>query len=324
LEKILVIQTAFTGDVILATSVLEHLHKENQDAKISILIRKGNEELFTNHPFVETVYIWNKKERKYRHLFQLLLQIREKRFSKVINLQRFASTGFLTIFSGASERIGFSENPFSFLYTRRISYHQLLEKKVPELQRYGRLIGLETDDSVIQPRIYPFENCLPEGISEPFVVLAPGSVWRTKMLPEEKWKELCQKIPVGVQIVFIGSGKERDLCDAIIKNSGKESQSINLAGRLRLLQSAYVMSKARMNYTNDSAPMHLATAMSAPLTAFFCSTVPEFGFAPHYEGARIIETQDKLLCRPCGLHGKSSCPERHFRCGYGIAIPGTE
>jgi heptosyltransferase-2 len=77
---------------------------------------------------------------------------------------------------------------------------------------------------------------------------------------------------------------------------------------------------AQMNYVNDSAPLHLASAMNAPVTAFFCSTIPAFGFGPQSANATIIETTIKLDCRPCGLHGYKACPKGHFKCAESIDI----
>ncbi len=78
------------------------------------------------------------------------------------------------------------------------------------------------------------------------------------------------------------------------------------------------MKGAGMNYMNDSAPMHMASAVNAPTNAVFCSTVPSFGFGPLSDGARVIETEETLSCRPCGLHGKKQCPLDHFNCAYQI------
>jgi heptosyltransferase-2 len=91
-----------------------------------------------------------------------------------------------------------------------------------------------------------------------------------------------------------------------------------LAGSLSYLQSAALMSRAVMNYVNDSAPMHFASAMNAPVTAVYCSTVPEFGFGPLSDNRHIVEISQSLYCRPCGLHGYSECPEKHFRCALEI------
>lgn len=69
-----------------------------------------------------------------------------------------------------------------------------------------------------------------------------------------------------------------------------------------------------MNYVNDSAPLHLASAVNAPVTAVFCSTVPAFGFTPLSDFSKIVETKHELDCRPCGLHGFHACPKGHFKC----------
>jgi len=58
--------------------------------------------------------------------------------------------------------------------------------------------------------------------------------------------------------------------------------------------------------------------MNAPVTAFYCSTVPWFGFGPLSEKSIIAETSEKLDCRPCGLHGYRQCPKGHFKCATTI------
>ncbi len=97
--------------------------------------------------------IWNKKENKNKNLFRLLKKIRKEKYDKVINLQRFASTGMLTAFSGAKEKIGFDKNPLSFLFTKKIK-HDLSNKK-HEVERNNELIAHFTDDSFTKPRLYP-------------------------------------------------------------------------------------------------------------------------------------------------------------------------
>jgi heptosyltransferase-2 len=91
-----------------------------------------------------------------------------------------------------------------------------------------------------------------------------------------------------------------------------------LAGQLSLLQSAALMSKAKRNFVNDSGPLHLCSAMDAPVTAVFCSTIPSFGFGPLSKDSKVVQTALGLACRPCGLHGRKECPEGHFKCGTSI------
>src|SRR5262249_1470342 len=120
-------------------------------------------------------------------------------------------------------------------------------------------------------------------------------------------------------VYLIGSHQDFELCESILKNiSSEKSNVFNLAGKLSFLESAALMKNAKMNYVNDSAPMHLASAVNAPVTAVFCSTVPSFGFGPLSDASRIVETKAELTCRPCGLHGFMACPQGHFKCAWTI------
>jgi heptosyltransferase II len=80
------------------------------------------------------------------------------------------------------------------------------------------------------------------------------------------------------------------------------------------------MKNAVMNFVNDSAPMHMASAVDAPVTAVYCSTLPSFGFGPKSTKSFIVEIEEELPCRPCGLHGRRSCPKKHFKCALNINI----
>ena len=113
-KNILVIQTAFIGDAILASSVLEKLHLFFPQAKISLLVRKGNETLYQEHPFLSTLLVWNKKEGKYKSLFKLLKTVRVHKFDTVINLHRYASSGFITAFSKSAYTSGYDKNENGF------------------------------------------------------------------------------------------------------------------------------------------------------------------------------------------------------------------
>jgi heptosyltransferase-2 len=147
-------------------------------------------------------------------------------------------------------------------------------------------------------------------------------VWFTKQFPKEKWVELINLLPESKMVFLLGSAADRVLCDAIkteLRNTKPEC-IFNLAGQLSFLESAALMKDAQMNYVNDSAPMHMASAMNAPVTAVFCSTIPSFGFTPLSDVAKIVETAKKLDCRPCGLHGYQACPQGHFHCAWSIDV----
>ena len=89
---------------------------------IHFLVRKGNEGLLANHPAIDRVWVWDKRNHKHRHLLQLIQKLRKIRFSLVFNLQRFGSTGFLTWRLRADQKVGFSQNPFAFCYDKKIRH----------------------------------------------------------------------------------------------------------------------------------------------------------------------------------------------------------
>jgi heptosyltransferase II len=321
LERILIIQTAFIGDVILATPLAEKLHHLFPLAKIDFLIRKGNETLFENHPFINEVIIWNKKEHKTRNLFRIRKQIKFKKYDLIINAHRFASSGFLTTFSGARKTSGFSKNPFSFLFSHKVKHHiGKADHPVHEVDRNLSLIDFLGNNERFLPKLFPSEKTFEKirNFETPeYICIAPASVWFTKQYPSEKWIELITSFDEKYRIYIIGSESDQVLCNEIIMDSNRK-EIFNLAGKLSFLETAALMQDAVMNYVNDSAPLHIASAMNAPVTAVFCSTVPAFGFGPLSDKSYIAETGQAMECRPCGLHGFKTCPENHFECAYSI------
>ena len=319
--KFLIIQTAFIGDVILATSLIEKLHEDYPEARIDMLVRKGNEKLLEYHPFIHEIIIWDKKAGKYRSLIKTIKKIRKNKYDHLINCQRFASSGIISLFAKAKIKSGFKKNPISFCYDYARE-HEIGNGKHEIERNYELIRHIAKNHHIPKPELYPSKinftksKAFTEG---QYIVMAPASVWYTKQLPIEKWLELIEKTQKKYNIYLVGSPDDKNICNKIIQHvSGKKP--VNLAGKLSLLDTAAMMKNAKMNFVNDSAPLHLATAMNAPVTAFFCSTVPEFGFGPLSEVSVIAQTEKNLDCRPCGLHGKKECPQGHFKCALTIDI----
>ncbi len=324
MKRILVIQTAFLGDAVLVTSIVEKLHAFHPDAAIDLVVRKGNDGLFDGHPFLGTLHIWDKRNGKTRDLFRLISELRKTRYDHIINAQRFFSTGLMTVLARGLEKVGYDKNPLCFLFSRKAKH--VIGDGRHEVDRLNALIAHLTDEARPLPKLHPAQRHADEAhghmttwahdhMRHGYVCIAPASVWYTKQWPTEKWIELIQALPSDLRIYLIGAPGDQALCELIARGS---ERGFVLAGKLSLLGTASLMSRARMNYVNDSAPLHIASAMNAPVTVVFCSTVPAFGFGPLRENGRVIETSEKLRCRPCGLHGYKACPEGHFKCALTI------
>lgn len=316
MNRILIIQTAFIGDVILATSLIERVHQSFPSASIDFVLRKGNEGLFAGHPFLRRTIIWDKKQGKYTSLFLIIKEIRKERYDCVINLQRFLSTGLLTVFSGGKKTIGFDKNPLSLLFSKR--YPHVIDTtkgSVHEIDRNLSLLsGLVNIEGRTLPKLYPrpedFEKVRTSG---KYITISPASVWFTKQYPLDKWMKVTNLANPEYTVFLLGGKSDLETCQWIKERSTHKHIEI-MAGKLSFLESAALMKGAVRNYVNDSAPLHIASAVNAPVTAVFCSTVPAFGFGPLSSDSKIAEIEGKLYCRPCGLHGYKACPESHFKC----------
>jgi heptosyltransferase-2 len=311
MRRILVIQTAYIGDAILATSILEKLHAFYPQAQLDFLVRKGNETICQDHPFLHRVVIFDKSSRL-KNIWKLIWNLRKEKYDLVINIQRYFTTGVITVFSGGRETVGFSKNPLSFLFTHRVKHeYGTKENPILEIQRTQNLIARYTDDIALKPKLYPKPTTMV--LKKPYICMAPFSVWFTKRYPEKHWAELVRLLAPKYTVYIMGGVSDKEGCERIIQLS-RSSNVESLAGKLNLLESAGVMKDAVMNFVNDSAPLHLTTAVNAPCAAFFCSTAKVFGFIPLSDRSFVFEAEEYLSCKPCGLHGHQACPVGHFKC----------
>ena len=316
--RILIIQTAFLGDVVLATALLESIHAAYPEAQLDMLVRAGNQGLLAGHPYLRNVLVWDKR-RKWASWWALLRKVRASRYGMLVCVQRFASMGMFAALAGARHTAGFAKNPLSIFFDTRAPH--LIAEGVHEVDRnHGLLTSLPLCFPA-RPRIYPDEaaqaQAAPWHQAGPYVCVAPASVWFTKQWPSWQWARLIAGLPPHLIVYLIGSPADEALARQIIALAGRQNVT-SLCGQLSIMGSAALIARAQLTYCNDSGPLHLASATNAPVAAVFCSTVPAFGFGPLSDQRHIIQEATGLPCRPCGLHGHSVCPRGHFLCARTI------
>lgn len=308
MKKVLFIQTAFIGDAVLGTAVVEAWAADQVETHV--LVRKGNEIFYQTHPKVKKVWIWDKSQ-KWKSWWSILKSIRNESFDEVYVAQRFFSMGLLTLLSKAKRKVGYHQGWWSRWFDARVQHRW--GGGVHEVDRLMDLIG---KNKRVLPKIYPsasdYEKVLPLQ-SERYITVSPSSVWATKQAPASVWEEVVKRHPVETVYILGGPADIEHL--KAISSQWNHDRKIIMAGQLSLLESAVLMKNATMNYVNDSGPLHLCSAMDAPVTAFFCSTIPDFGFGPLSSLQVVLENNEHLSCRPCGMHGKKHCPLGHFACG---------
>jgi heptosyltransferase-2 len=321
ISRILIIQTAFLGDVILCTPLIKAAKKLSPDPSISFLLIPETRNILENNPHLNEILVYDKKgkEKGLKNLFRIVRRIKKKSFDLAIIPHRHIRSALLAYLAKIPQRIGFDKSTGSFLFTQSVTYQNNLH----EVDRNLRLLkDFSHDLSDAAPELFPSSEDFSyasqllqnAGVKENdrLVGIAPGSVWATKRWLPERFAEVSDLLmkKARVKVVFLGSEQDGKLCSAIANLM--EEEPVILAGRTTVLQSAAVISKCKVILSNDSAPVHIASAMKRPVVEIFGSTIPEFGFGPYGEGHIIIEK--KMECRPCGIHGKNKCPKKHFKC----------
>lgn len=332
LKKILIIQTAFIGDVVLATSLIKQTKELFTDSTIDFLLRKGNQSLLKENPNIRNIICWDKKKGKYKNLLLLAINARKEQYDIVLNIQRFTSSGIFLLICGAKNKVGFDKNPLSYFFHHRIK-HQIPHidpsgEILHEVQRNSLLLSpfrkQNEKPQLIRPEIFfsqeenrKVSTIQERALDKEYLVIAPSSVWFTKQWHKDKWIELCQKLDYKYHIFLIGGPDDSKYVESI---SNHIENKTNLCGELTLTESALLMRRAKRVFVNDSAPLHLASSVNAPTTAIFCSTVKSFGYFPLSEESKLFQVNEDLACRPCGLHGKKQCPLGHFKCSMLIDV----
>jgi heptosyltransferase II len=306
---ILVIQTAFLGDVVLTTPLISALAERH--GPVDVLTTPAAGSLLETHPGVRSVIRYDKHgaDRGVRGILRLASELRNRRYSMIYLPHRSARSALLALLSGARERIGFSDSSAAISYTRRVPR----PRAGHEVERLLALAGAAGEPRAVSLGLTAEDHAAAERwldshrIAPGFLALAPGSIWGTKRWPY--YAELAAR--TDRRCVILGGADDIPLADAIV--AAAPGRVASAAGALDLRVSAAVISRAGVLVTNDSAPLHLATAVGTPVVALFGPTVPAFGFGPRGR-SDVALGRDGLACRPCSKHGPERCPLGHHRC----------
>lgn len=311
-KKVLVIQTAFIGDIIMSTPLFKGIRQACPDAEIDVVVNSRYAHLLANNPYISRVMDFDKSRRKLWNLFKLIRTIRKNHYDVALSMQIHLSSSLMMFLGGIRKRIGF---PRQALITHPV-------EAVPGLhirERAGLLLNrLQEGTYDLQTQLFP--SLRDEEVAGQFLRdtgkfrlgIAPGSVWETKKWPKDYYMEVIRQLAGTVEIYLIGGGPDDiSLCKEIVERTAARF-IYDTSGKLTLLQSTALIARLDLLLCNDSAPMHMANAVKTNVLAIFGPTVRQFGCYPYQPGDRLIDIE--LYCRPCSKHGGNTCPEGHFRC----------
>jgi heptosyltransferase-2 len=320
--RVLVIQTAFIGDIVLATPVLEALRALLPGAEILFVTTPAGAKLLEPNPWGVRVRPFHKRgsEKGLRGLYRLGRELRAWKPELTFCLHRSFRSVTLAKLAGG-ESWGFNEAAGSFLFNHRVSRAGLGFEADKNLALVSAWSGVEGFSRYPRLRSSTADNVAATallGTGERYIAMAPSSVWATKRWPAERFGALAARLwrEKGIRTVVVGSDAPEDVAaaQALVVAAG-EARPLNLCGKTSLGALKSVLSKAELVVSNDSSPLHMAIAAERPVVGVFGPTTRELGFFPLApEGKAAVAEVAGLACRPCGMHGHDKCPLGHFRC----------
>ena len=332
-QSILVIHTAFPGDIILSIPLLKAISETLTPLRLYVLTTPAGAEILSNFEFISDIIIYDKhrSEKGFLAFLKKSAFIRQTfpDISLAIIPHKSFRSALLAYLSNIRYRVGFITPSTSFyatLYNKRVAR----DRKAHEIQRNLKLL-LPLIDKNKAALLKKFENdyiipwskddketvlnLLPKNFSfKKSIVISPCSNWNTKAWPVENFCLLAKLlIQNNYDLILISSNSKKDLIICSQIESYVNSKKIsNLSGKTSFPQLSFLFSNMTLLVTNDSAPMHIGASHNKPLISIFGATTPALGFYPFSAKSKILETN--LSCRPCGPHGRKTCPQKHFNC----------
>ncbi|TAJ08944.1 MAG: putative lipopolysaccharide heptosyltransferase III [Nitrospirae bacterium] len=320
MRNLLVIKLRYIGDVLLATPVLRALRERFPEARLTMAVNRGTEEILKWNPDVQEVMVVEK--RGLAAQLRFLRAVRRRRFDTVIDLTDGDRAATLAGLSGAPLRIGFNEEHRwrGLLFTTIAPALPGTVHRVDHDLRALLPLGIEPKAS--QPRLYTsledderaarlLEEAGLAGAGGPLVMFQPGARYWFKAWPAERFAALAERLSesFGCRVVIGGSESERPLAEEV-RRLARSTPTV-LAGRTPLLTYASVLKRCRLFVGNDNGPMHMAAALGVPVVALFGPSNPD-EWGPRGPEVRVL--YKGLDCRPC-FHptcerGEESCMKR--------------
>lgn len=317
INRILILLTGGSGNMILFTPALRALREKFPEAHIALLVGPyGAEKVIERSPFVNEVIVYNPQR---YHLFQKIKfvnALRKKGFVLTITstgMNAFKSS-FLSYLIRASYRVGEDIGKRGLFYNIKVPYNSglhMVEGNLRLIQALGIIakeknpfIWITEEDRAVGKEFFK-ENGLEE--SRLVIGIHPGSGSYQKSFrrwPKERFAQAGDRLAkkYKVQEILVGGSEEVSLSEGIAEMMREEP--IIATGKFTLSQTAAIIEKCHLFISNDSGLMHVAAAVGTPLVAIFGPTV--FTRTGPYTKEAVI-VRKNLKCSPCYRRGRVSC-----------------
>jgi heptosyltransferase-2 len=288
IKRILVITLSNVGDIVLTTPVVEALLTEFPAARLEVMVGPAGREIFEKHQKVSGVIIYDKKSSPLDK-FTLFLALRKKGYDLVVDLRNTILPPIL----GAK----FITSPF------RHVKKGIMHKKDLHLSRLTDM-GINVSGAEFHIPVKERDKESAERMLGPlkvgsYVVVSPGAKSHVKRWPLKNFARLSDMIKekLGLEAVLIGDRHDRIVAERMLFYM--RTSPLNLIERTNISELAHIIKKGRLLITNDSAPLHIGSAVNSRILAFFGPTDHrEYG---PLAGAGTMVLRRDMKCSPCGV-----------------------
>lgn len=324
--KILVRATNWVGDAVMSLPALHALREQFPRAHIAILAKPWVADLYGREPFCSEVipYDPGKGWAGWRERWRIAQRLRRREFDCAILLQNAFESALIAYLARIPVRIGYNRDARGPLLTKAVAvpkageiaphqrfYYLELLKRAGIIDCYStgaavRLSGAKKAAEEGRVLLQSF------GMGGRVVGVSAGAAYggAKRWLPErfaESAAELARETGAETVAVF-GAEAERAVCETVCAGvSERGVRCVNLAGRTTLGEFIGLAAACAVYLTNDSGPMHIASALGVPTVAIFGATDDK---ATGPAGVNSTVVREPVECSPCLLR---ECPIDH-RC----------
>jgi lipopolysaccharide heptosyltransferase II len=295
IRSILFVTLSNLGDIILTTPVLEKLQDEFPDAVIDVITSQTGREIFIEHPAVREVHVYKKREEVGRRM-KHLMSLRQKKYDLAVDLKN----SLIPYMIGARFKTGiFNSQSLKQLFS--------LQKRAPRHKKEEhlfRLAGLGINTSTDTRFFLPVSDDdrrrvdelmrLPGSVKT--VIINPGAKSHLKRWDAAKFANLADRLikELGCEVFICGNADDTETVKMVTLKV--HERVTDLCCKTSIGALAELMKRADLVITNDSAPLHMASAVNAPTIAIFGPS-DEKKYGPLAEKNRVVKPD--VPCRPC-------------------------
>lgn len=307
MKRILIVNVNWLGDTLFATPFMRAVREKYPKAHIAVLTHPRCREILEGNPSIDEIIIYDEKKhhRGLLKKFSIVSCLRAKKFDAAFILRKSLSRTLILLFSKIPVRVGYGSKRAGFLLTRRIDAPHDKLHKVEYFLNLAKAEGMETENKnyeifISDKSVKNAEKILKDiGVKDDgFVVLNAGGNWDLKRWPAVNFAKLGDYIFEKLGRAVVLTGAEKDIALAENLAGLMKHKPFILCGKTDLKTLGAVFKKAACVVSNDSGPMHLASAAGAPVVAVFGPTSPELT-GPYGAGKRKVLHKDIGCKIPC-------------------------